>query len=141
MKRRRFKAMLEKAELHLFEGAWRIARQKELIAEMSYRGVDVSSYLALLTSFEETQRLQIKHVYQIKRELYDPLEHGGELHSVDPAPSYPPAASLTEGKGDAESPDHLPEERRTKGGEADADCSDGSFHHPHDKRRKDGCLL
>jgi hypothetical protein len=44
MERRQLKAMLEKAELRMFEGAWRIARQKELIAEMSTRGVDLSPY-------------------------------------------------------------------------------------------------
>jgi hypothetical protein len=35
--------MLDKAELRMFEGAWRIARQKELIAEMSTRGADLGS--------------------------------------------------------------------------------------------------
>jgi hypothetical protein len=72
MERQRLKALLEKAELRMFEGAWRIARQKELIAEMSSRGVDVSPYRDLLARFEETQRLHVQHVQRIKRELYDP---------------------------------------------------------------------
>ena len=63
--------MLEKAELRMFEGAWRIARQKERIAEMSNRGADVRRYLELLAGFEETQRLQVEHVQRLKRELYD----------------------------------------------------------------------
>ena len=72
MERRQLKAMLEKAELRMFEGAWRIARQKELIAEMSTRGVDLIPYRELLARFEESQRLHIQHVQRIKRELYDP---------------------------------------------------------------------
>jgi len=71
MERQRLKAMLEKAELRMFEGAWRIARQKERIAEMSNRGADVRRYLELLASFAETQRLQVEHVQRLKRELYD----------------------------------------------------------------------
>jgi hypothetical protein len=72
MERRQLKAMLEKAELRMFEGAWRIARQKELIAEMSTRGVDLRPYRELLARFEESQRLHIEHVQRLKRELYDP---------------------------------------------------------------------
>jgi hypothetical protein len=74
MERRQLKAMLEKAELRMFEGAWRIARQKELIAEMSTRGVDLSPYRELLARFEEAQRVHVQHVRRIKRELYDPSE-------------------------------------------------------------------
>jgi hypothetical protein len=72
MERRQLKAMLEKAELRMFEGDWRIARQKELIAEMSTRGIDLSPYRDLLARFEEAQRLHVQHVLRIKRELYDP---------------------------------------------------------------------
>jgi hypothetical protein len=72
MERRQLKAMLEKAELRMFEGAWRIARQKELIAEMSTRGVDLRPYRELLARLEETQRLHIEHVQRLKQELYDP---------------------------------------------------------------------
>ena len=72
MERRQLKAMLEKAELRMFEGAWRIARQKELIAEMSTRGVDLRPYRELLARFEESQRLHIEQVQRLKRELYDP---------------------------------------------------------------------
>lgn len=74
MERRQLKAMLEKAELRMFEGAWRIARQKELIAEMSTRGVDLSPYRELLARFEEAQRVHVQDVRRIKRELYDPSE-------------------------------------------------------------------
>jgi hypothetical protein len=72
MERRQLKAMLEKAELRMFEGAWRIARQRELIAEMSTRGVDLSPYRDLLLRFEEAQRLHVQHVQRLKRDLYDP---------------------------------------------------------------------
>jgi hypothetical protein len=72
MERRQLKAMLEKAELRMFEGAWRIARQKERIAEMSRRGVDLRPYRELLARLEEAQRVHVQHVRQIKRELYDP---------------------------------------------------------------------
>jgi hypothetical protein len=72
MERRQLKAMLEKAELRMFEGAWRIARQRERIAEMSTRGVDLSPYRELLARFEEAQRLHVQNVQRLKRELYDP---------------------------------------------------------------------
>ncbi|MBV9910322.1 MAG: hypothetical protein JOY52_22430 [Hyphomicrobiales bacterium] len=72
MERPRLKALLEKAELLMFEGAWRVARQKELIAKMSTRGVDLAPYRELLARFEETQRLHVQHVQRLKRELYDP---------------------------------------------------------------------
>jgi hypothetical protein len=72
MERRRLKALLEKAELRMFEGAWRVARQKELIAKMSTRGVDLAPYRELLARFEETQRLHVQHVQRLKREFYDP---------------------------------------------------------------------
>jgi hypothetical protein len=72
MERQSLKALLEKAEARMFEGAWRIARQKELIAEMASRGVDTRPYEELLARFNETQRLHIAHVQRIKRELYDP---------------------------------------------------------------------
>jgi hypothetical protein len=72
MERERLKAMLEKAELSMFEGAWRIARQKKRIAEMSDRGADVAPYRELLARFEEIQRLHIRHVQRLKGELYKP---------------------------------------------------------------------
>ncbi len=73
MERQRLKVMLEKAELRMFEGAWRVARQKELIAEMSARGFDQKPYQEVLARFEETQRLHIQHVRRIKQELYGPI--------------------------------------------------------------------
>ena len=60
----------------MFEGAWRVARQQELIAEMSARGIDVADYLAILSTFQETLRLEIQHVQQIKKELYGPANSG-----------------------------------------------------------------
>jgi hypothetical protein len=48
MDRRRLKAMLEEAERRMFEGAWRIVRQKDLIEEMSSRAADVTRYQELL---------------------------------------------------------------------------------------------
>jgi hypothetical protein len=138
MRRRRLKAMLEKAELRMFEGAWRVARQQERIAEMSRRGVDMRPYWEVLAQFEETQRLHMEHVQRIKKDLYDPSEPKGQSHPADvnAAPSREPRsiAGLTgEERGDeaALSP---PAEASAKGGDADADRSDGSFHHPHDQR-------
>jgi hypothetical protein len=101
MRRRRLKAMLDKAELRMFEGAWRVARQRERVAEMSGRGVDMRPYWELLAQFEETQRLHVKHVQQIKKELYDPPAPGGERQAADfnAAPSHrrpPPIAGLTD---------------------------------------------
>ena len=78
MERQRLKAMLEKAQLRMFEGAWRVARQKELMAEMSMRGVDLRPYRELLARFEDSQRIHIQHVQRLKRELYDPSGYWDE---------------------------------------------------------------
>ena len=72
MDRRRLKVMLEEAERRMFEGAWRIVRQTELIEEMSSRAADVSRYRELLARFEESQRLQVEQVQRLRRDLYDP---------------------------------------------------------------------
>ena len=64
------KRLLEKAEQRLFEGAWRIARQKELIVEMSSRGTDIGPYQAVLATFEVTLNLHVQDVERIKREMY-----------------------------------------------------------------------
>jgi hypothetical protein len=74
MDRHRLKKLLEQAERRMFEGAWRVARQKQLIEEMLARGVDVRPYRAVLATFEDTLHLQVYHVQLIKRELYDPTK-------------------------------------------------------------------
>jgi hypothetical protein len=74
MDRRILKKLLEKAEIQMFEGAWRVARQEELIEEMSGRGVDVGHHRALLVTFRDTLRLQRHYVQRIKRELYCPAD-------------------------------------------------------------------
>jgi hypothetical protein len=83
MHQRRLKAMLEEAERRMFEGAWRIMRQKELIEEMSNRAADVSRYRELLARFEESQRLQVKQVQQLRRDLYDPSRFRGQSPPAD----------------------------------------------------------
>jgi hypothetical protein len=70
MDRRVLKKLLEKAEIQMFEGAWRVARQEEFIAEMSGRGIDVGHYKALLATFRDTLRFQRQYVQRLKRELY-----------------------------------------------------------------------
>jgi hypothetical protein len=70
MERRVLKRRLEEAARRMLEGAWRVARQKELAAEVLGRGVDVGPYRPILTTFEDTLRPQIQHVQSIKRELY-----------------------------------------------------------------------
>ena len=90
MRRRRLKAMLDKAELRMFEGAWRVARQRERVAEMSGRGVDMRPYWELLAQFEETQRLHVKHVQQIKRSCTTrrrPEASANPLTSTPPRPT------------------------------------------------------
>ena len=145
MHQRRLKAMLEEAERRMFEGAWRIMRQKELIEEMSNRAADVSRYRELLARFEESQRLQVEQVQRLRRDLYDPSRFKGQLRFADviTAPPREPSSanSLTVEEGGEESRCHPPAERRAEGEETNADRSDGSFHHPHDKRGKDGRVL
>jgi hypothetical protein len=83
MHRRRLKAMLEEAERRMFEGAWHIVRQKELIEEMSNRAADVSRYRELLVRFEESQRLRVEQVKRLRRDLYDPSLFRGQLPLAD----------------------------------------------------------
>ena len=145
MHRQRLKAMLEKAELRMYEGAWRFARQKERIAEMSRRVADMRPFWEVLAQFEETQRLQMDHVQRLKKELYDPPggEGEGQPGDVNVSPSYTSTlstAGLTgaDGGDEAAPPPPPPPppppsaERLIQGGDADADRPDGSFHHPHD---------
>jgi hypothetical protein len=54
MERHVLKILLKEAEQRMFEGAWRIARQKELIVEASSRGIDVGPYRTMLATFEDT---------------------------------------------------------------------------------------
>jgi hypothetical protein len=72
MERHVLKILLKEAEQRMFEGAWRIARQKELIVEASSRGIDVGPYRTMLATFEDTLHLHIEQVHRIKRELYVP---------------------------------------------------------------------
>ena len=65
---------LEMAEKHVLDGERNIARQKELIAEMASLGVDVSRYQTTLANFEETQRLHVEHVRQLKQDLVKVLQ-------------------------------------------------------------------
>jgi hypothetical protein len=62
-------ATLERTENHIAEGDRLIARQKELIAELSSHGKDVTSYLVMLGRFQETQRLHIQHRDRLQQEL------------------------------------------------------------------------
>ena len=66
MERHVLKILLKEAEQRMFEGAWRIARQKELIVEASSRGIDVGPYRTMLATFEDTLHLHIQHVHRIK---------------------------------------------------------------------------
>jgi hypothetical protein len=61
--------MLEQTEKHIAEGDQLVAKQKELIAELSSHGKDVTSYLVLLGRFQETQRLRIQHRDRLQAEL------------------------------------------------------------------------
>jgi hypothetical protein len=63
-------ATLELVEKHVLQSERNIARQKELIAEMSALGVDVSSHRDTLANFEETQGLHTDHVGRLKQELF-----------------------------------------------------------------------
>ena len=69
MDKARLQTTLEMAERHVLEGERHIARQKELIAEISVLGADVSRHRATLAAFEETQRLHTEHMKQLKQEL------------------------------------------------------------------------
>jgi hypothetical protein len=76
MDRATLQATLDIAEKHVMDGDRNIARQKELITEMSL-GLDVSSHQATLANFDETQRLHVEHVRRLKQELVSASEAKG----------------------------------------------------------------
>jgi len=64
--------ILKTARRHVSEGAQLIARQEQLIKEMSARGFDVSGYEKVLGRFEDIQRLHVQHVERLQQDLNEP---------------------------------------------------------------------
>lgn len=65
-------ADLELAERHVTEGAGRIARQRETVAEHRARGWPIADALALLKLFEDTLEQMIVHRDAIAAQLDSP---------------------------------------------------------------------
>jgi hypothetical protein len=64
---------LKQAERHVVTGAFRIARQRELISELERRGYTELAARGeeLLVSFNELQALHIAHLAQLQRKLVE----------------------------------------------------------------------
>jgi hypothetical protein len=64
---------LKQAERHVLTGAFRIARQRELISELERKGyTELAAHGGqLLVSFNEVQALSIDHLAQLQRKLVE----------------------------------------------------------------------
>ncbi|ARO33764.1 hypothetical protein NXC14_PC00225 (plasmid) [Rhizobium sp. NXC14] len=65
------KKHLEQALEHVALGELHVARQRELIAELTNRGADVREAIRLLTNFEESQVMHVAHLERLKAELLE----------------------------------------------------------------------
>ncbi|MBB4191882.1 hypothetical protein GGE45_001389 [Rhizobium aethiopicum] len=63
------KKHLEQALEHVALGGQHIARQREIVAELTNRGTDVTEAIRLLTNFEESQVMHVAHLERLKEEL------------------------------------------------------------------------
>jgi hypothetical protein len=64
---------LKQAQRHVLTGAFRIARQRELISELERKGYTQLAARGgeLLVSFNELQALHIAHLAQLQRKLVE----------------------------------------------------------------------
>jgi len=60
---------LQQAREHVLLGGQHIARQREIVAELTDRGVDPTQAIRLLVNFEETQVMHLAHFDRLKAEL------------------------------------------------------------------------
>ena len=60
---------LQQAREHVALGELHLARQREIVAELIDRGVDVTEAKRLLMNFEESQLMHVAHLDRLKAEL------------------------------------------------------------------------
>ncbi|EJB06094.1 hypothetical protein GGI64_001894 [Rhizobium leguminosarum] len=60
---------LQQAREHVALGGQHIARQREIVAQLTNRGSDASEAQRLLKVFEESQILHVAHLDRLKAEL------------------------------------------------------------------------
>ena len=60
---------LQQAREHVALGELHLARQREIVAELINRGVDVTEAKRLLLNFEESQLMHVAHLDRLKAEL------------------------------------------------------------------------
>ncbi|MBX5200554.1 hypothetical protein [Rhizobium sp. NZLR1] len=60
---------LQQAREHVALGGQHIARQREIVAEMTDRGSDAKEAQRLLAIFEESQVMHVAHLDRLKAEL------------------------------------------------------------------------
>jgi hypothetical protein len=60
---------LQQAREHVALGGQHIARQREIVAEMTDRGSDAKEAQRLLVIFEESQVMHVAHLDRLKAEL------------------------------------------------------------------------
>ncbi|MGZ2433065.1 hypothetical protein ACVI1T_005026 [Rhizobium redzepovicii] len=61
---------LQQALEHVALGGHHIARQREIVAQLTNRGSDASEAQRLLEVFEESQVLHVAHLDRLKAELH-----------------------------------------------------------------------
>ncbi|WP_245296617.1 hypothetical protein [Rhizobium bangladeshense] len=60
---------LQQAREHVALGEMHLARQREILAELTHRGADLTEAKRLLTNFEEFQVIHLAHLDRLKAEL------------------------------------------------------------------------
>ncbi|MDK4732300.1 hypothetical protein [Rhizobium sp. CNPSo 3490] len=65
------KKHLEQALEHVAVGRGHVARQREIVAELTERGADVTEAIRLLTNFEESQIMHVAHLERLEAELLE----------------------------------------------------------------------
>ncbi|MDR9780862.1 hypothetical protein [Rhizobium redzepovicii] len=69
MERAMVEKHLQQAREHVALGGQHIARQREIVAEMTDRGVDATEAIRLLVNFEESQVMHLAHLDRLNAEL------------------------------------------------------------------------
>ena len=60
---------LQQAREHVAVGEMHLARQRQILTELTNRGADVTEAKRLLMNFEESQIMHLAHVDRLKAEL------------------------------------------------------------------------
>ncbi|RFB85850.1 hypothetical protein B5K11_29635 [Rhizobium leguminosarum bv. trifolii] len=69
MEREMVEKHLQQAREHVALGEHHLARQREIVAELTDRGADATEAIRLLVNFEESQVMHVAHLDRLNAEL------------------------------------------------------------------------